>query len=74
MVKTIEATFDGKVFLPDNLPAIKPYTRVRLVVETVQPEASSFLKTARSLNLDGQSDWSSNLENYLYGSKTQHEE
>ncbi|MCP4353309.1 MAG: hypothetical protein GY795_48275 [Desulfobacterales bacterium] len=70
MVKTIKATFDGKVFLPDNLPAIKPYTRVRLVVETVQPvkkETSSFLKTARSLNLDGPSDWSSNLENYLYG-------
>ena len=27
----------------------------------------SFLRVARSLNLDGPSDWSGNLENYLYG-------
>jgi hypothetical protein len=27
----------------------------------------SFLQVARSLNLDGTSDWSKNLKKYLYG-------
>jgi len=28
---------------------------------------ASFLRTARSLNLEGPADWSARLEDYLYG-------
>jgi hypothetical protein len=70
MVKAIEATFDGKVFRPSELIPLEPNTRVRLTVETMeisQAESMSFLDTARQLNLDGPSDWSANVEEYLYG-------
>jgi hypothetical protein len=43
---------------------------VRLTVETMSsPEASStsFLQTARELNLEGPPDWASNLDHRLYG-------
>jgi predicted DNA-binding antitoxin AbrB/MazE fold protein len=74
MEKTIEAIFDGTVLRPTEPLALKPNTRVWIVVETSPPATPpSFLQTARSLNLDGPSDWSANLENYLYGDKTRHE-
>ena len=31
--------------------------------------SSSFLKTARMLDLDGESDWSIRIDDYLYGEK-----
>lgn len=55
MVEKITAVFDGKVFHPDEPIALKANTRVRITIETVPPdvdETASFLKTARSLNLD----------------------
>jgi hypothetical protein len=70
MVKTIEATFDGTVFLPAEPIQLEPNTRVRLTVETEPPAAEpamSFLDTARSLNLEGPRDWSTNFHQYLYG-------
>ncbi len=76
MGKTIEALFDGKVFRPAEPLTLEPNTRVWIVIETTPPAADkavSFLRTARSLNLDGPPDWSANLENYLYGDKTHHE-
>ena len=33
----------------------------------------SFLETAESLQLDGPSDWSENLDKYLYGEEKEHE-
>jgi predicted DNA-binding antitoxin AbrB/MazE fold protein len=74
MGKTIEALFDGAVFRPVEPLTLKPNTRVLIVIETTPPtidSAISFLRTARSLNLDGPPDWSANLENYLYGDKDQ---
>ena len=68
MVKTIEAVFDGKVFRPRGPLALEANTRVRITIETVQPDthqATSFLRTARSLDLDGPSDWAVNLDTYL---------
>ena len=65
MVKTIEAVFDGKVLHPEDPLALQPNTRVRITIETVEPataKAASFLRTARSLNLDGPPDWATNLE------------
>ena len=76
MVKTIEATFDGTVFHPIEPIILEPNTRVRITVETApdtEDEAMSFLETARSLNLDGPPDWSANLDEYLYGGKTEDE-
>ena len=77
MGKVIEALFDGKVFRPAEPLTLKPDTRVWIVIETTPPVSAvtplSFLRTARSLNLEGPSDWSANLENHLYGDKTQDE-
>ena len=77
MVKTIEAVFDGKVFCPSSPFMLEPNTRVRITVETVEPatdQVASFLRTARSLELDGPPDWAMNIEHYLYGGESQHED
>jgi predicted DNA-binding antitoxin AbrB/MazE fold protein len=73
MVKTVEAVFDGKVFRPTEQIELAPNTRVRMTIETMptaEDKTASFLQTARTLNLDGPSDWSDNLDDYLYGGET----
>jgi AF2212-like protein len=75
MVKTIEAMFDGTVFHPAEPLALAPNTRVRMTIETLLPaesRATSFLSTARALNLDGPPDWSANIDEYLYGGDRPH--
>lgn len=74
MGKTVEALFDGTVLRPAEPLTLEPNTRVWIVIETTPPPTTtrSFLRTARSLNLDGPPDWSANLEHYLYGGATQH--
>jgi len=70
MSTTIEATFDGNVFRPTGPVPLSPNTPVRLTVETLPAKVSSptsFLQTARSLDLQGPPDWASNLDDYLYG-------
>jgi hypothetical protein len=70
MVKVVDALFDGKVFLPVDPVAIEPNTRVKLQIEFTPKDTGivlSFLETAISLNLDGPTDWSANLDRYLYG-------
>ena len=70
MVKTIEAVFDGAVFRPSEPIPLKPDTRVQITIESALPvaeEGLSFLQIARTLNLEGPADWSTNLEEYLYG-------
>lgn len=77
MVKTIEAIFDGEAFFPVEPIALKPNTRVKVIIETLlsdEDEVPSFLQTAQSLNLDGPSDWSANLDDYLYGEQAQNDE
>jgi len=69
MLNSIDALFDGQVFHPDRPVAIEPNTRVRIIIENISPaeqEPTNFLDTAASLNLDGPSDWSANLDRYLY--------
>jgi len=61
--------YDGKSLLLDNPLKLKPNTRVLVRIETVvetMNKKRSFLKTARSLNLDGPKDWSERLDDYLY--------
>jgi hypothetical protein len=67
MATTIEATFDGRVFRPTGPVSLPPNTAVRLIVEPLPEPPASFLRTARSLDLDGPSDWASRLDDYLYG-------
>ena len=70
MTKTIYLTFDGQVFRPEEPVDLKPDTRVRAIIEPASAAVrgpGSFFETARSLNLEGPPDWSSRLEDYLYG-------
>lgn len=70
MSQTLEATFDGQVFRPVQTVELQPDTRVELIV-TVKNESEektkSFLRTARSLKLKGPKDFSSRIDDYLYG-------
>ena len=69
VIETMPATFDGKALLFDRPLKLKPNTRVIIRIETIeekQKEKSSFLRTARSLNLEGPKDWSERLDYYLY--------
>ncbi len=70
MSQTLDATFDGSVFRPDRPIELEPNTRVRITIEAASPSAQkseSFLEVAQSLNLEGPHDWSSRLDEYLYG-------
>lgn len=65
MVQILEAVFDGTVLRPDEPIELEPNTRVRLVLETMPsetPQPTSFLRTARALQLDGPPDWSVHLD------------
>ena len=76
MTETIEALFDGQVFHPNKPVKLKPNTRVRMVIETMPPvedKPTSFLRTAKTLNLEGPPDWSANIDDYLYGIKSSNE-
>ncbi|MBI4356761.1 MAG: DUF104 domain-containing protein [Gammaproteobacteria bacterium] len=71
MSQTIQATFDGKVLRPEKPLAMRPNTRVRIVVlspEAPLRKAVSFLKIAEKIQLEGPSDWSLHLDDYLYPS------
>jgi predicted DNA-binding antitoxin AbrB/MazE fold protein len=74
MSQTIEAVYDGAVLRPVSALSLKPNTRVRITLEVLplkEAAPTSFLRTARSLNLSGPADWSANLDNYLYGNGDQ---
>lgn len=73
MTKTLEAVFDGEVLRPDEPIDLEPNTRVRVTIESAAPprdKSNSFLRTARSLNLQGPPDWAARLDDYLYGDET----
>ncbi|MGI8566896.1 MAG: antitoxin family protein [Pyrinomonadaceae bacterium] len=69
MTKTLEAVYDGEVLRPDEPLDLEPNTRVRVTIEVEEQktQSRSFLDTARSLNLEGPSDWSTRIDYYLYG-------
>ena len=72
MIKTVHAIYDGKVLRPEEPVDLEPNTHVRIAIEKIESEkakTNSFLQTARSLSLEGPADWSTRLEEYLYGSK-----
>jgi len=71
MIQTLDALFDGVTLVPEVPLNIKSGTRVRIIVESLLPDAEtprkSFLQTAKSLNLKGKPGWSENIDQYLYG-------
>ena len=70
MSQILEATFDGEVFRPTEVVELQPNTRVQLIVTAkaqAEDQPKSFLRVARSLRLSGPADWSSRLDDYLYG-------
>ena len=70
MPRTLEAIFDGEVLRPEEPVELEANTRVRITIEAIAPpsaKARSFLRTAQSLRLDGPSDWSERIDDYLYG-------
>lgn len=70
MTKTVEAIFDGEVLRLEEPLDLEPNTRVRVTVEekvATETKGRSFLRTARSLKLDGPPDWSERIDDYLYG-------
>ena len=72
MTRTIDAIYDGQVLRPDEQLNLRPNTRVRITIDSPDIEDSktmSFLATARQLNLDGPTDWSERIEDYLYGKR-----
>ncbi len=70
MVVTIDAVFDGRVFLPIQPIRLPPNTRVQIAVTAEEQLAVSFLDVAEALALEGPPDWSLQLDEYLYGGKT----
>lgn len=73
MSKTLEAVFDGEVLRPAEPIELEPNTRVLITIEeqpATRSEAKSFLRTARSLNLQGPPDWSVRVDDYLYGNNS----
>jgi hypothetical protein len=70
MVLTFKATFDGEVFRPTEEVNLKPNTNVTVTVdETKISKPLSSLEFMASLKLDGPSDFSKNIDDYLYGGK-----
>jgi hypothetical protein len=67
----LEAVFDGKALQLEAPLNLAVGTRVRIVVENVLPNEvkppETFLKTAQSLKLQGEPDWSEKIDRYLYG-------
>jgi predicted DNA-binding antitoxin AbrB/MazE fold protein len=70
MLQEIEAIFDGTSLHPETPLNLAVGTRVRIIVESVLPneqKPKTFLQTAKSLQLQGESDWSEKVDRYLYG-------
>ena len=67
MVITVDAVFDGQVFLPVQPVRLPANTRVQIAVTADEQLPVSFLDVAESLALDGPQDWSLQLDEYLYG-------
>ncbi len=73
MTRTVYGTFDGESLRLDEPISLPPNTRVRVTIETTDAEdaqPTSFLRVARTLNLQGPADWSAKLEDHLYGDVT----
>jgi predicted DNA-binding antitoxin AbrB/MazE fold protein len=66
MSQIIAAVFDKGVLHPEEPLELEEGTRVKITIKILSPakmdKPQSFLQTARSLQLEGPSDWSENLD------------
>lgn len=73
MTKTFQATYDGKVLLPEEPLDLPPNTRVTVTIDGQSEEAPlkpyEGLRAIAALNIDGPPDSSERLHEYLYGVK-----
>jgi hypothetical protein len=71
MRQELEAIFDGTALQLEAPLNLATGTRVRIIIESVlsneQKQPKTFLKTAQSLHLQGEPDWSAQIDQYLYG-------
>jgi hypothetical protein len=71
MHQELEAVFDGTALQLETPLSLAAGTRVRIVIESVLPKEvqlpKTFLKTAQSLKLQGEPDWSEKIDQYLSG-------
>ena len=87
MEKIVEATYDGEAFRPNEPINLATDTKVKVIIgensgglellevpKKEKGEPYSFFKFARSLNLDGPSDFSINLDDDLYHGKPLNDE
>lgn len=86
MDKILDATFDGEVFRADEPVNLASNTKVKIIIEDAEEkpkklelvempkkgkgEPYSFLRYAKSLKLEGPRDFSTNIDEYLYGGKS----
>lgn len=69
-IPEINAIFDGQSLQLESPLNLEIGTRVKITVETLLPPNNTpktFLQTAQSLQLQGDPDWSENIDQYLYG-------
>jgi hypothetical protein len=70
MSQQLEAIFDGTSLQLQEPLNLEIGTRVRIIVESIEPiestQPKTFLQTARSLQLQGEPDWSEKIDQYLY--------
>ncbi|MGB3190455.1 MAG: hypothetical protein WBB43_13665 [Limnoraphis sp.] len=72
-IQEITAIFDGQSLQLESPLNLEVGTRVKITVETLLPPNNTpktFLQTAQSLQLQGDPDWSENIDQYLYGYST----
>lgn len=74
MSLTIEATFDGEVFRPNEKVDLEPNTKVKLQLVVKKKEKTgkpnSFIDYVRSVSIDAPPDFAQNIDEYLYGGKS----
>jgi hypothetical protein len=72
ILQELEAVFDGTDLQLDVPLNLAIGIRVRIIIESVVSNEEltppkTFLRTAQSLQLQGEPDWSEKIDQYLYG-------
>jgi hypothetical protein len=72
ILQELEAVFDGTDLQLDVPLNLATGIRVRIIIESVVSNEEltppkTFLRTAQSLQLQGEPDWSEKIDQYLYG-------
>lgn len=72
MTQIFKATYDGKVFRPEEPIQFPPHTSVEIVARSPEENVGkpySLFRLASAAKLKGPKDFSTNLDEYLYQGK-----